>query len=163
MTKASERMSKMRKRRISEGRCARCGQTRNLDGTDYHCRVCADLQATQQRQRRKQPGDAAPFIKPQDPARTAKNVRRMRHRRSLDGLCVDCGVRRGFQGTRTRCRACADTHSEKQKGRREQERDPLGIIALQQRRWEQEMLYGIKDGLTPVVLTNRYSPKLLEN
>jgi hypothetical protein len=84
----------------------------------------------------------------------------MRHRRVSDELCVDCGDRHPINGTRTRCRTCADAHAEKQKGRRERERDPDGIIAAHWQRWEQEQLDRIKDGLTPVVLTNRYSPKL---
>jgi hypothetical protein len=147
----------MRERRVKRGFCARCGESRDLDGTTYYCRPCADHEAARQKQRRKQESNPDPLLKPRDPAKVAKNIKRMRHRRTASGLCVDCRDRRGFNGTGTRCRPCADEHAEKQRGRRERERDPYGILAMQERAWEREqeqwlMKIDKQGGLTPVVI-----------
>lgn len=94
--------------------------------------------------------------KPRDPDKAAENVRRLRRLRKLEGKCVDCGKSRGFNGTATRCRSCADGHNEKQRERREHERDPDGILAKQELDWQLDQLERVrKNGNPPVVIRSK--------
>lgn len=149
----------MRGQRVKEGLCADCGKKRGFGASDYRCKACADQHTNQERERRKLPGYPDPLLKPPDPARIARNVKKMRRKRVTDDLCVDCGNRRGYNGTNTRCRSCADEHADKQRKRREQERDPFGILAAQEEAWQREQEERIKDsGLTPIVIKKPARP-----
>lgn len=155
MNSSHKRKMAMRTRRIKEGLCVRCGNPRNADGTQNNCRPCADSETERQRKRRRQEGQPDSLLKPRDPEKAAQNLKRFRHARKLEGLCLDCGSSRSFNGTSTRCRPCADEHKEKQQVRRAKVRDPNGILAMQEWRWQQEQLNRIKDGLAPVVIRSK--------
>lgn len=88
---------------------------------------------------------------------SSKRVKRLYKNRKLGGKCVKCGKRKGYDGTVSMCRPCADALRDK--AREKRAIDPFygvrgaATLRRQAEEFTHNQLDRIRDGLEPVIVT----------